>query len=392
MPIKLAEATTALDGARAVGEPLALARALVAWAEAAPVFRYRGAPVRDALVEASRLLAGRGDHACEGRCLLRLGQVQLESAEPGQAEQLAAEAAAAFQRGGDEEGVFRARVLGARTVRRLGDREAADRRLVEVASLSPRFGSKRAMSITFAEFTHAVSEPLVEAQDPDAIPTLRALLNGLDEARAEAFDLRFAAHQGIALVAELDGKPEAALIHLRAVTSLVKAHDAPLDLVECRVALGANLAANHQLDEARRVLQAAIDSSHDLGAGAESHRLIALTSLAAVLSERGAVKGAVDRALEAVSGYGNAGDPLGYVRGATLAAQILLAHGREAAGLELLMYGESALRQVGRAAESRLLKAQIDALHEQYGEEKFERLCREILDARAARKRLAEER
>ena len=75
-------------------------------------------------------------------------------------------------------------------------------------------------------------------------------------------------------------------------------------------------------------------------------------------------------------------------RGVTLAAHILLAHGREASAIELLLIGVSSLRRTVGEDAARLLEVQLEALHEQFGEEKYERLCQDILDARAARKRL----
>ena len=282
--------------------------------------------------------------------------------------------------------VARLVALGARVLRRSGDRETADRRLAEAAAEVARWGSRRAVSASFVAFLIATGEAQIEATDPEGVATLRALLNSLDDARLEAFDARFAAHQGIALLAEFTGRSDVALIHLRAVTTLVKAHDAPMDLVECRLALGTNLAAAGKTDEARRALQMTVDGARDLGA--EQHRLLGLTGLAGVLSAQGSVRGAVDLALETVAGYARHGDTMGYVRGATLAAHILLTHRREASAIELLMYGVSSLRHTAGESAASLLQRQIDAFQVEVGPERFEAVCRDILEARAARKRL----
>ncbi|MSP60260.1 MAG: hypothetical protein EXR72_07945 [Myxococcales bacterium] len=387
--ITLATATAELDTARAASDGARLARALITWAEIAPAFRYRSAPVRDALVEASKLLPALADPAWEARCLLRLAEVRMEEGILDQAGKLVIEAGARFDALGDGEGVFRAGCLRARILRRTGEADEAGRFLAATTLGAPTFPERKATSAGFIGLMLALGDQQVEAFDPEAITTLRALLNALDEARVEAADARFTAHQGIALVAELTARPDVALTHLRAVTTLVKAHDAPLDLVECRLALGTNLSAAGQMDEARRVLQVVVDSARDIGA--EHHRLNALTGLATVLSGKGAVKGAVDLALEAVSGYAQQGNTLGYVRGVTLAAHILLSHQREAGAIELLMTGSSALRHTVGESASRLLDAQIDAIHVSLGEERFERLCQDIVEARAARKRLGEQ-
>jgi hypothetical protein len=166
----------------------------------------------------------------------------------------------------------------------------------------------------------------------------------------------------------------------------VKPHSAPLDLLECRLALGTALAAAKKSHEARRVLQVVIDAARDLGA--EQHRILGLTALSAVLSDQGAVNGAVDVAIQSASGHARQGNTLGYVRGVTLAAHTLLLHKREAAGVEMLMYGVSALRHTVGESAAQLLQLQLDAIRADFGEAKYERVCQEILDVRAARKRL----
>ena len=384
--LTLIDAARELEAARGGGDPARLARALLAWAERAPVFRYRGEPVRLALVEAARLLRPLGDAGLEARCLLRLGEVQMLMGALDQAAELLDQARARCERAGDAECALRAGCELVRVARRRGEAKRADAMLAEMSLDAERFTRHAAASGSFIAFTLAMAEGQLERIEEDAIATLRTLLNALDGEHVEAFDARFAAHQGIALVAQLNRRPEVALTHLRAVTTLVKGHDAPLDLLECRLALATNLAAQKQSQEARRLLQQVVDDARDLDA--EEHQLLGLTSLATVLADLGSVKVAVDRAIESAAGYAKRGDILGYVHGATLAAHILLSHEKSAAAVEMLMYGVSALRRTVGEEAAQLLQAQIDAIQEELGEEKFEALCRQILDARSARKRL----
>src|SRR5947209_1348115 len=100
----LAEASTELAAARTESDPGRLAGSLIAWAEQAPLFRYRFAPVRGALVEASKLLPALGRPAWEGRCLLRLAEAQMVAHELAAARKLVDEAAARFAAANDEEG------------------------------------------------------------------------------------------------------------------------------------------------------------------------------------------------------------------------------------------------------------------------------------------------
>lgn len=382
--LKLAEADKALQGARAQGDPALLVEALLNHAELAPTFRYRTVPVREELVEASRLLPPQRRPALEGRCLLRLSQVQMQEGMLKQAMQLAEQAAARFRLAGDPEGVFRAGCQRVRVYRRLDEPQQADRVLADIAGAIT--ATDRAQSQSFTALALAIAEGQLENSDEEGIQTLKAMLNALDREQVEAFDARFAAHQGIALLAQVGGHPDQSLSHLRAVTALVRAHDAPMDLLECRLALGTALAAAKKMPEARRVLQVVIDEARDLQA--EQHRLLGLTALSGVLSGQGAVRGAVDLALESANGYARQGNLLGYVRGATLAAFALLSHGREAGAVELLMYGVSALRHTLGESAAALLQAQLDAIRQEMGEEKYEAVCQEVLAVRAARKRV----
>lgn len=389
--LTLSEAEQALKAARAdaASDPGRLAEALVACAERLPMFRYRSEPVRELLLEATQLLPPLGRPELEVRCLLRLAEVRMLEGALEQAAQLAQQAAKRAETRGDEAAVLRARCIEVRVLSRRGESEAAKRLFAEAAARTADFDSLKShvSSDTYIGVMLAMADEPVERTDEAAIPILRGLLNELDRSRIEAIDARFAAHQGIALVAELLGKLETALIHLRAAVALVKSHDAPLDLLECRLALGTALTAARKTPEARRVLQAVIDAARDLGA--EQHRLLGLTALSTVLSDQGAVRGAVDAAIQSASGHAKQGNLLGYVRGVTLAAHTLLKHKREAAGVEMLMYGVSVLRhKVGEDA-SRLMQVQLDAIREEFGEAKYERVCQEILDLRAARKRLA---
>jgi ATP/maltotriose-dependent transcriptional regulator MalT len=384
----LTDLARGLDEARASGRPDQLAPALIDWAEAAPLFRYCAAPVEAALIEASRLLPALAPPvpALEGRCLLRLAEVKMLEGLLDQAAQLADQAEPRLRQGGGDEAALRATCLRTRILRRRGEAEAADRLLAEASAGAIALDRRRAPSAPFIALTLAIADGQVEELKDEGIDTLRALLNLLDRYHIEAKDARFAAHQGIALLAETSGRLELALIHLRAAVALVKPFDAPLDLIECRLALGTALLAARQHAEARRVLQAVVDASRDLGA--EQHRLLGLTALSTVLAGQGAVRGAVDLAIQTAVGYAKQGNLLGYVRGATLAAHALIQGGRAVQAIELLMYGVAALRRNAGEQAAQLMQLQLDAIAAELGEAEYERLCQELLELRAARKRL----
>ncbi|MFO0574762.1 MAG: hypothetical protein U1A78_12255 [Polyangia bacterium] len=374
--------------AEARGRPELLAPALIAWAEAAPIFRYRSPPVEEALVEASRLLPPLAQPLLEGRCLLRLGEVKMQQGLLDQAAQLTELAAARLGQGGGDDPALRAACLRTRILRRRGDTAAteADRLLAELSATALVLKQKRAPSATYIALTLAIADAEVERLDEGGIDTLRGLLNLLDRHHVEAPDARLAAHQGIALLAQTSGRLDVALIHLRAAVALVKPFAAPLDLLECRLALGTALSAARQHAEARRVLQHVIDDARDLGA--EQHRLLGLTALSSVLAGQGAARGAVDIAIQSAVGYARQGSLLGYVRGATLAAHALIGSGRPVQAIELLMYGVAALRRTVGEPGAQLLQLQLDAIADELGEAEYERLCQELLQLRAARKRL----
>lgn len=383
-PSGLTLAETEARLAEATDDPVERARRLIDYAERAPVFRYRQGPARDALVEASRLLRGQGQPELEARCLLRLAAVQLDD-QPQGALQGAEEAARRFQSSGDETRRAECLCLQSRALRRLGKKDEADARLVEAASLQAP-GDEAVANQTVA-FMLALADQQTDASDPAVIPLLRRLLNLLDGARLEAFDARYQAHMQLALALRLEGKADGGLKHLRAVVSLIKQHDAPSDLLEARLALGTALAAAHETAEARRVLQVVIDQARDLGN--EELRLLGLTGMIGVLADDGAVQGAVATAIQSAAGYAKRGDLLGYVRGVTLAVQVLLRGGHEVPAVEMLMYGVAALEQTMGEDAARLLQMQLDALRETWGEDKYEAVCRKLLEVRAARRRLS---
>lgn len=395
----LADAEAALHRARAAAQdpaapadPARLPAALIDFAEAAPLFRYRAAPVTAALLEAVALLPPLHLPALEIRCLVRLSEARMQEGDGAQALKLAEQAVSRALAAADEEGgaerVLRAQCQRARALRRLGEgrAEEADQVLLAAAAELPRL--RRAGGESFIAVSLAIAEGQLERGDADAAETLRALLRGLDQDGLEAPDARFAAHQGIALCAELSGQRDRATAHLRDVVSLVKRHDAPLDLLEARLALGAALSAARKSAEARRVLQVVVDEARDLSA--EHHRLLGLTALSTVLSQQGAVRGAVDLAIESASGYARLGSLLGYVRGVALAAHALLGHNRTASAIEIMLYGVSALRHTMGEQAASLLQAQLDALRAELGEERYEEACRELLALRAARQRVSE--
>lgn len=392
--LTLAAATEAVATARAAADPAALAAALCAFAELTPLFRYRAAPARAALEEASALLPPLADRKLEARCLLRLAEVLLCDGSIDGAAEAASHAEARAAEAKDDEAVFRARCLQVRVLHRKGESQAALAALATASTTIAAADLQRAGGRSFAALMLAVGDGQVEACDPAGVATLKALLRAIDRedraTQAGLIDARFAAHQGVALLSQLGGEQTQALIHLRAALDLVKAFpDAELDLLECRLALGTALSAAQRLDEARRVLQVVVDSARDLGA--EPLRLLGLSGLATVLSQRGAVQGAVDLALAAADGYASGRHLGGYVRSVTLAAHVYLSHGREAAGLELLLYGASALRHTVGESAANLLQMQIDALRAEWGEARYEAVCQDLLDARAARQRLAQE-
>jgi ATP/maltotriose-dependent transcriptional regulator MalT len=258
----------ALAEARTSGRPELLGPALIAWAEAAPIFRYRSPPVEEALIEASRLLPalGQPQPLLEGRCLLRLGEVKMQQGLLDQAAQLVDLAEPRLRQGGGDEPALRAACLRTRILRRRGDEAAtqADRLLAELSAVALVLKQRRAPSATSIALTLAVADAEVERLDDGGIDTLRGLLNLLDRHQVEAPDARFAAHQGIALLCETSGRLDVAIIHLRAAVALVKPFGAPLDLIECRLALGTALSAARQHAEARRVLQLVIDDARAL--------------------------------------------------------------------------------------------------------------------------------
>ncbi len=384
----LLDAREALLAARKGDDPAALAQALVDLSELEPAFRYRVAPARDLLLEAGPLLPPLHDLLLEGRCLLRLGELRMIEGLLDQAAQFAETAEARLGEAGAKEEMFCAACLRVRVLRRQGQKGPAEHLLADVATRAADFTGRNAGSRGLSAFTLAIAEGQLENDDPEAIRTLRTLLGALDRGRTPAPDARFAAHQGIALLAQVTGHLEQAVSHLRTVTQMVKEHDAPLDLLECRLALGTALSSAGKMDEARRVLQVVVDAARDLRE--EEHRLLGLTGLATVLSTQGAYKGAVDLALQGAVGYGQRGNLLGYVRSATLAAHILLSHGKDAAAVELLMIGVSSLRHTLGEDAAKHLDAQLDAIQAEMGEEKYEAVCNDILLARAARRRATE--
>ncbi|MFO0573143.1 MAG: hypothetical protein U1A78_04025 [Polyangia bacterium] len=387
----LSEAKAALLRAREQGEPRALAEALVRCAELEPALRFRAAVPRNLLLEAARLLAPLPEPGLEGRCLLRLAEVQLIDGELDQVGPLCERARARLRAAGLLEEAFCTGCLEARLLLRRGEREAAERRLAEVAaSVSELPGAKggRARGRTAVALGLAIGEHAMEAQDPDGLAALRQLLAELDRQAVEAPDARFAAHQGLALLSQLGGKLDIAVGHLREAALLVRAYDSPLDLLEARLALGAGLSAAGHLPEARKVLQVVVDEARDLGQ--PELQLLGLTGLASVLSSQGAIQGGVDTAVQSAVLAGNRGNLPAYVRGVTLAAHILLSHQREVAAIELLMVGAAALRHTVGEQAAQLVDAQLDAIHAEMGDARFERLCAELRAVRAARKRLSE--
>lgn len=385
----LNEAKAALARAREQGEPLALAAALLRCAEAEPALRYRAAVPRNLLLEAARLLAPLPEPGLEGRCLLRLAEVQLIDGELDQVGPLCERARARLRAAGLVEEAFCTGCLEARLLLRKGEGEAAERRLAEVAASVSELPGGRARSRTAVALGLAIGEHALEAQDADGIAALRQLLVELDRQGLEAPDARFAAHQGLALLAQLTGKLDIAVGHLREVALLVKAYDSPLDLLEARLALGAGLSAAGHLPEARKVLQVVVDEARDLGQ--PELQLLGLTGLASVLSSQGAIQGGVDTAIQSAVLAGHRKNLPAYVRGVTLAAHILLSHKREVAAIELLMVGAAALRHTVGEQAAQLVDAQLDAIHAEMGDQRFERLCAELRAVRAARKRLSEE-
>lgn len=390
----LNEAKAALMHAREQGEPRQLAAALLRCAELEPALRYRAAVPRNLLLEAARLLAPLPEAGLEGRCLLRLAEVQLIDGELDQVGPLCERARARLLAAGLVEEAFCAGCLEARLLLRRGEGEAAERRLAEVAaSVSELPGARggRARGRTAVALGLAIGEHALEAQDADGVAALRQLLAELDRqgpGGLEAPDARFAAHQGLALLAQLGGKLDIAVGHLREVALLVRAYDSPLDLIEARLALGAGLSAAGHLPEARKVLQVVVDEARDLGQ--PELQLLGLTGLASVLSSQGAIQGGVDTAIQSAVLAGNRGNLPAYVRGVTLAAHILLSHQREVAAIELLMVGAAALRHTVGEQAAQLVDAQLDAIHAEMGDARFERLCAELRAVRAARKRLSE--
>lgn len=401
LPPALAAARAAVAAARQGGEGRALAAALVACAEAEPAFRYRSAVPRELLIEAGRLLAPLPEPGLEGRCLLRLAEVQMIEGLIDQAGPLRERAEARLRAAGADEEAFCAAILKARLLLRHDRADEAERLLAEIAAGALAANRTRARSRGFVALNLAIGEHALHTQDQAGAQPLRQLLVELDRHGIDAPDARFAAHQGLALLLQLAGKLELAVAHLRDVVKLVRTYEeadeaqrnqpgahGSLDRLECRLALGTGLSAAGKLPEARKVLQVVVDEARDLKQ--PELQILGLTGLASVLSSQGAFQGGADTAVQSAVLAADRGNLLGYVRGVTLAAHILLSHKREVGAIELLMIAAAALRHTVGEKAAQLVDAQLDAIHAEMGDERFERLCAELRAVRAARKRLAE--
>lgn len=398
LPPALSEARAAVAAARQGGETRTLAAALVACAEAEPAFRYRSAVPRELLVEAARLLSPLPEPGLEGRCLLRLAEVQMIEGLIDQAGPLRDRAEARLRAAGADDEAFCAATLKARLLLRHDRADEAERLLAEIAAGALQANRGKARSRSFVALNLAIGEHALHTQDQAGAQPLRQILVELDRHGIDAPDARFAAHQGLALLLQLSGKLELAVGHLRDVVKLVRAYEeadeaqrgspGSLDRLECRLALGTGLSASGKLPEARKVLQVVVDEARDLKQ--PELQVLGLTGLASVLSSQGAFQGGADTAVQSAVLSADRGNLLGYVRGVTLAAHILLSHKREVGAIELLMIAAAALRHTVGEKAAQLVDAQLDAVHAEMGDERFERLCAELRAVRAARKRLAE--
>lgn len=398
LPAALSAARAAVVAARQGGDARTLAAALVACAEAEPALRYRSAVPRELLVEAARLLSPLPEPALEGRCLLRLAEVQMIEGLIDQAGPIRDRAEARLRAAGADEEAFFATTLKVRLLLRHDRADEAERLLAEIAAGALAADRAKARSRSFVALNLAIGEHALHTQDQAGAQPLRQILVELDRHGIDAPDARFAAHQGLALLLQLAGKLELAVGHLRDVVKLVRAYaeadeaqrgtPGSLDRLECRLALGTGLSAAGKLPEARKVLQVVVDEARDLKQ--PELQILGLTGLASVLSSQGAFQGGADTAVQSAVLSADRGNLLGYVRGVTLAAHILLSHKREVAAIELLMIATSALRHTVGEKAAQLVDAQLDAIHAEMGDERFERLCAELRAVRAARKRLTE--
>jgi hypothetical protein len=375
------------------------AAGLLASAEAEPCFRWRLEPARAALDRAAALLPIEGRADLDARAALRRAVIELAAEEPEAARSFADLATVAARRALDPLRALMARVISARAALRVP--ELAEAGTIELDAIAEELEVAEdaappgeldvgielgaLLAIAFAE-RHLGALELEAARE--AYDDAEDLLRG---AGAKALpDTRFLALQGTALVAQLTRSFGRAADRLRTLVRLVHGHVSPRDELEARMALGHMLSQLGKHADAVRHMDLARKLAKD--SGTVDELFLATQSAALAALHAGSYGRALDRAYEALQLAGlEKRDLFSYVSVVSLIAQINLVRGSDAEAYLALLYASASVKQRIGPQATVMLEAQIEELKARMGPEKFERMCQEILRARAERAKLEPE-
>jgi len=361
---------------------LATPAAAVELAEIEPLLAHRTAAVRAAIdTAAARLDAHDVDPTLRARLMLRLASLLIVETDFEGAEQALA---AAARHAPDARALgFVAGARGCRIALRRGRRDEASSTLLANAARLPDLDdpSEPAWRDVTVEIILGIAEVELGA-DPVAAGGFAPLAQLVAELEGSAHhvDAAFTGHQLLAAAAMSRG--ESAVLHLRALVAIARAHASPADEIEARIALASALVATGDsiaLEEATRTIQIARDRAleQDLRA---LHRATILAQ-AGVLSHTGKTAGALDRALELARTAQAEGDVSGYVAVVGVMAELYARTGDHVSAFRTIVESHAALSAALGSDTTALFRAHLGRLRDRVGPLRLERIAADVARA-----------
>ena len=343
-----------LKAARQSGDERAVVEALVAQAEAAPLFARNLDRVHDWLVE-SRDLAHRVvlRPRIEVLVVARQAEVFLAGGSPASAAEIAREARDLARRLGEPGLEDRAALLQARALVRLGHQDDAVAVFEAVVERELGPGEREERVVPGMAFLAVGEAHLFEGRYAGAYRPLEQAI-GLLPREKYADRLRWDALVGLGMLDHRGGDIDAAAVRYAAAVELADAHQSVTEQVESLLLMGTLQRGQGRREEARRLLERALALSSELGtphpmAPFPTERLRGLVG-----SE--SMDQLIDRAIELAGSCGAQHDLMGYVQLTTLVAALLDMAGQSRRARETLDQVASTLEAHGVPEEAGVVR------------------------------------
>ncbi len=386
--------------ARAAGDRVGLAVALVALAEATPLFQGTAAGVAAMLddpeafgtaemsADAPAGPAPALPEALAARRAMRRAEALVASGRPDEAVPEARRAAVLAVETGDPALSRRGRLALAWVLARAG---ASPSEALGLARALGRDALKAGNTAEGRRFLVALASVQGDlALNRDDLAEARAhfeeAVHRMDALEGVPDDLRLHVLQALCVVHQRQENPVRALNRLERGLDVALRNDAAAETLECRFAVANLRTGLEHYDEALEQLDAAIalaDADDAMQPWRPNLRLLKVTNLLCV--GRHAEGQALAAAL--LEGARRAGDPLGQMQAVALLSAAHRAQGNHEEGYRVLTYAAARLEVAGHTEAGGLVRRMIGEMRDQLGHAAFDAMTERMAQAELARRR-----